>query len=47
MIHGHSREQVEATVAEIAQQIGTDEVQVLYSTQEFKKERVRYFEEET
>jgi DNA-binding Lrp family transcriptional regulator len=47
MIHGQTKEDVEAVVAEISREIGIEHVQVLYSTHEFKKERVRYFEEET
>jgi siroheme decarboxylase len=46
MIHGRSRNEVEAVVAGLAQEIEADEYEVLYSTREFKKERVRYFEEE-
>jgi DNA-binding Lrp family transcriptional regulator len=45
MVHGQTKDEVEAIVAEIAQQIGIKEVRVLYSTREFKKERVRYFAE--
>jgi hypothetical protein len=45
MVHGQTKDQVEAVVAQIAQQTGLDEVEVLYSTREFKKERVRYFAE--
>ena len=45
MIHGRTRDEVETAVATIARQEGIDEYQVLYSTVEFKKERVRYFEE--
>jgi DNA-binding Lrp family transcriptional regulator len=47
MIHGQTREEVEDIVAEIAGEMGIEEHLVLYSTHEFKKERVRYFEEET
>lgn len=43
MIHGKSREQVEATVAELKARTGLSEVQVLYSTREFKKQRVELF----
>jgi DNA-binding Lrp family transcriptional regulator len=45
MIHGRTRDEVEAVVAEIAEETGIGDCQVLYSTREFKKERVRYFEE--
>lgn len=46
MVHGQTRDEVEAVVAEIAREIGIDQHEVLYSTREFKKERVHYFEEE-
>jgi DNA-binding Lrp family transcriptional regulator len=45
MIHGRTENEVEAVVAEIAGEIGIAQAKVLYSTREFKKERVRYFEE--
>jgi DNA-binding Lrp family transcriptional regulator len=47
MIHGRTRDSVEEFVVQIAQEAGLEEYKVLYSTHEFKKERVRYFEEET
>jgi DNA-binding Lrp family transcriptional regulator len=47
MIHGRTAAEVEAVVAEIAHGTGIDDVLVLYSTHEFKKERIRFFEEET
>jgi DNA-binding Lrp family transcriptional regulator len=43
MIHGQSREEVEAIVGRIAQAAGIDGYEVLYSTHEFKKERIRYY----
>ncbi|MFC2029177.1 Lrp/AsnC family transcriptional regulator [Chloroflexota bacterium] len=46
MIHGQTSADVETIVARIARETGVEEYQVLYSTREFKKERVRYFEEE-
>ena len=50
MVHGQTKDEVEAIVDAIAHAISRetriDEVRVLYSTREFKKERVRYFEEE-
>ena len=45
MVHGQTKEQVETVVAQIAHQTGLNEYEVLYSTREFKKERVRYFAE--
>jgi len=47
MIHGQTKSDVEAVVARISHEIGIERIQVLYSTHEFKKERIRYFEEET
>jgi DNA-binding Lrp family transcriptional regulator len=47
MIHGQTKAEVEAVVAAISGETGLDHYEVLYSTREFKKERVRYFEEET
>jgi DNA-binding Lrp family transcriptional regulator len=47
MIHGQTKDEVEAVVAQIARETGIQNYQVLYSTREFKKERVQYFEEET
>jgi DNA-binding Lrp family transcriptional regulator len=46
MIHGQTQDDVEEVVGQIARETGLDQYQVLYSTREFKKERVRYFEEE-
>lgn len=47
MIHGQTEEEVEVVVAQIAQQAHLEQYEVLYSTREFKKERIRYFEEES
>jgi DNA-binding Lrp family transcriptional regulator len=47
MIHGQTKDDVETVVAQIADETGIDSYEVLYSTHEFKKERIRYFEEET
>jgi len=44
MIHSQNREGVEATVAHIAQEAGVDDYEVLYSTREFKKERIKYYQ---
>jgi len=46
MIHGHTKNEVESVVAQLAQKTGIERYEVLYSTYEFKKERIRYFEEE-
>ena len=46
MIHGKNKDEVEAIVNRLALESGLEEYEVLYSTREFKKERVRYFEEE-
>ncbi len=43
MVHGKSKEEVEAIVGEMAQEIGIDNYRYLYSTREFKKVRIQYF----
>ena len=45
MIHAQTQDEVEAIAAEIARKTGIEAYQVLYSSREFKKERIRYFEE--
>ena len=47
MVHCESREQVASIVAELSSAVGIDDYEILWSAREFKKERVRYFEEET
>jgi hypothetical protein len=44
MIHGRTRDEVEAAAARLAAEAGLGEYEILYSTREFKKERVKYFE---
>jgi DNA-binding Lrp family transcriptional regulator len=44
MIHGRMRDEVENVAAQIAQETDVARYEVLYSTREFKKERVKYFE---
>jgi hypothetical protein len=44
MIHGQTKAEVEGIVEELARRTGIQRYEVLYSTREFKKERVRYFE---
>lgn len=46
MTHGESEEECEAVINEIASEIGAEKTLVLYSTKEYKKERVKYFLEE-
>ncbi|WP_456389387.1 siroheme decarboxylase subunit alpha [Hydrogenimonas sp.] len=46
MVHGKSREEVESIVEEMAEEIGVNEYDYLYSTREFKKVRIRYFSPE-
>ncbi|HSR30114.1 MAG TPA: Lrp/AsnC family transcriptional regulator [Anaerolineae bacterium] len=46
MIHGQTMDEVESIVAQIALKTGIQQKEVLYSTREFKKERIRYFKEE-
>ncbi len=43
MIHGRSKEEVQEVVEEIAKEIEPKEYRYLYSTREFKKERIKYF----
>ncbi len=47
MTHARSTEQCEAIITRIAKQINVDEYFTLYSIKEFKKERVKYFMEES
>ena len=44
MIHATSKAKVEEAVASIRERTGLDDYQLLYSTAEFKKIRVRYFD---
>ncbi len=46
MVHARSREVCEGIAREFASRIGIDEYRILFSTREFKKERVRYFVED-
>ncbi len=46
MIHGRSKEEVEEVVADIAKEIEPQEYRYLYSTKEFKKQRIRYFSDD-
>ena len=43
MIHATTQEQCEEVAQEISDATEIDEYQLLYSTREFKKTRVRYF----
>ncbi|MCK4924109.1 MAG: Lrp/AsnC family transcriptional regulator [Spirochaetes bacterium] len=43
MVHARSKEECERSAAEIADQISCSKYSILYSTREFKKERVKYF----
>lgn len=45
MVHARSRSQCEAVVAGLSRQTGISDYTVLYSTREYKKERVQYFAE--
>ena len=47
MVHCESREQVEAVVRELSTTVGVSDYEILWSAREFKKERVRYFVEES
>ena len=46
MTHGRTEQECERIIAEIAREIGAGKPLILYSTKEYKKERVRYFLEE-
>ncbi len=46
MVHGKSEEECEQTLTAIAEATGITDRHALYSTQEFKKVRVRYFTDE-
>lgn len=45
MVHGQSRQEVEGIVRQIADRIDPVDYTILYSQREYKKKRVRYFEE--
>ena len=45
MVHGRSKEDCENVVNAIQQETGLAEYKLLYSTKEYKKERVKYFVE--
>ncbi len=45
MVHGRSKEDCEAVVEAIRAETGLAEYRLLYSTREYKKERVKYFTE--
>jgi DNA-binding Lrp family transcriptional regulator len=46
MIHGRTREELEDFVRELSEEIGVKDYKILYSTQEFKKKRIKYFSED-
>jgi len=46
MVHGKSREECEAVFRRLSEETGLREYRVLFSTEEFKKSRVRYFTSE-
>ncbi len=46
MTHGRTRDECEAVLAAISRETGLDDYDVLYSSREFKKVRVRYFTED-
>ena len=45
MVHSFSREQCDEIARRMAADIGISDYAILYSTQEYKKERVKYFVE--
>ena len=46
MVHARNREQCESIVAGLSQETGITEYLILFSTKEYKKERVKYFVEQ-
>jgi siroheme decarboxylase len=44
MVHGRSREECEATLSDICRVTGVTDYATLYSTHEYKKVRIKYFE---
>ncbi len=46
MVHGKSEQECEQTLTAIAEATGITDRHALYSTQEFKKVRVKYFTDE-
>jgi len=46
MIHARTKARCEEIVGEISRETGIADYQLLYSTREYKKTRVRYFVEE-
>lgn len=47
MVHCETRADVEATVADLSTTVGVNDYEILWSAREFKKERVRYFIDES
>ncbi len=46
MIHGKTKEEIEELVKEVSKEICIEDYKILYSTREFKKQRIKYFSEE-
>ncbi len=46
MIHGKSKEEVEEVISNIKEEINPKDYKRLYSTREFKKQRIKYFSDE-
>lgn len=46
MVHGKTRDQVEAIAADLSKSVGLDDYFILYSTREFKKSDTRLFFED-
>jgi DNA-binding Lrp family transcriptional regulator len=47
MIHARTLEAAETIAAEMSEMVGIKDYRILFSSREFKKERVKYFEEQT
>jgi hypothetical protein len=46
MIHARTIQAAETIATEISNTVGVKDYRILFSSREFKKERVKYFEEE-
>jgi hypothetical protein len=45
MVHARTTEAAEKMAIEMSRQIGVKDYSILFSSREFKKERVKYFQE--
>jgi DNA-binding Lrp family transcriptional regulator len=47
MVHCETRDEVASVVADLSRRVAVDDFEILWSAREFKKERVRYFVDES